>query len=87
MKNYYSPNDVEFISDSDSKSIIGGALKDSRISDVYAGGSSMSAISTFAIHRWLEQKKLYAWAELLWKTSFLIIFTITVLPVIATRNG
>ena len=40
---------------------IGGALKDSHISDVYAGGSSMSAISTFAIHRWLEQKKLYAW--------------------------
>jgi len=40
---------------------IGGALKDSRISDVYAGGTSMSAISTFAIHRWLEQKKLYAW--------------------------
>ncbi len=40
---------------------IGGALKDSRISDVYAGGTSMSAISTFAIHRWLEQKQLYAW--------------------------
>lgn len=40
---------------------IGAALKDSHISDVYAGGTSMSAISTFAIHRWLEQKKLYAW--------------------------
>jgi len=40
---------------------IGGALKDSHISDVYAGGTSMSAISTFAIHRWLEQKQLYAW--------------------------
>lgn len=40
---------------------IGGALKDSHISDIYAGGTSMSAISTFAIHRWLEQKQLYAW--------------------------
>jgi len=40
---------------------IGAALKDSHISDVYAGGTSMSAISTFSIHRWLEQKKLYAW--------------------------
>ena len=40
---------------------IGAALKDSYISDVYAGGTSMSAISTFAIHRWLEQKQLYAW--------------------------
>ena len=40
---------------------IGGALMDSHISDVYAGGTSMSAISTFAIHRWLEQKQLYAW--------------------------
>ncbi len=41
--------------------IIGGALNDSHISDIYAGGTSMSAISTFAIHRFLEQKQLYAW--------------------------
>ena len=40
---------------------IGGALNDSHISDVYAGGTSMSAISTYAIHRFLEQKQLYAW--------------------------
>lgn len=40
---------------------IGGALNDSHICDVYAGGTSMSAISTFAIHRFLEQKQLYAW--------------------------
>ena len=41
--------------------IIGGALSNSHISDIYAGGTSMSAISTFAIHRFHEQKKLYAW--------------------------
>lgn len=41
--------------------IIGGALSDSHISDVYARGTSMSAISTYAIHRFLEQKQLYAW--------------------------
>ncbi len=41
--------------------IIGGALSDSHISDIYARGTSMSAISTYAIHRFLEQKQLYAW--------------------------
>ena len=41
--------------------IIGGALCNSHISDIYAGGTSMSAISTYAIHRYLEQKHLYAW--------------------------
>ncbi len=40
---------------------IGGALNDSKICDVYAGGTSMSAISTFAIHRFLQQKQMYAW--------------------------
>lgn len=40
---------------------IGSALKDSHISNVYANGTSMSAISTFATHRFLEQKQLYAW--------------------------
>lgn len=41
--------------------IIGGALSDSHISDVYARGTSMSAISTYAVHRFLKQKQLYAW--------------------------
>lgn len=41
--------------------VIGGALRDSHISDIYAEGTSMSAISTYAIHCWLEQKKMYAW--------------------------
>lgn len=40
---------------------IGGALNDSHISDVYAGGTSMSAISTFAVDRFLNQKQMYAW--------------------------
>ncbi len=41
--------------------IIGGALCDSHISDIYAEGTSMSAVSTYAIHKFLPQKQLYAW--------------------------
>ena len=40
---------------------IGGALSDSHISDVYANGTSMSAISTYAIHKFHEKKKMFAW--------------------------
>ena len=41
--------------------VIGGSLCDSHISDIYGGGTSMSAISTYAIHAYLEQKKMYCW--------------------------
>ena len=39
---------------------IGGALNDSHISDVYADGTSMSAISTFACNRYLNKLKRVA---------------------------
>ena len=41
--------------------VIGASLCDSHISDIYADGTSMSAISTYAIHAYLEQKKMYCW--------------------------
>ena len=39
---------------------IGGALMDSRISDVYAGGTSMSAISTFACDLLIVKQNIVA---------------------------
>lgn len=41
--------------------MLGGALKDSHISDIYAGGTSMSAVSTWSINRYHEGQKLFAW--------------------------
>ena len=41
--------------------MLGGALKDSHISDVYANGSSMSAISTYSLNKYLERQKKIAW--------------------------